>query len=660
MVVRSPIKILIALVIFCTLYSCLGYNSPDAKTYNWVGERKFNSDQPRPWTWDGDLDKLLSWTPESDSDRDFNRGTVKLAAKFTNSDYWVNKNAKDKGLVSIVGPWWPSQNTPTYVSQGSDHFRIQSFTWWQYNDIYIMFNNWHYLPSVEIIDAAHRNGVKVYSLIMNPDTISVKALVRKEGDKYPAADKLIEIAQYYLFDGWFLNFETDGTEKLATEVAKFLIYFNKASEGTGVRLMWYDSWIKTGKVKYQNAINEKNSIFMQYENQPAAHEYFINYWYKYEELQNTKSLVESFGRNKWDVHIGFETWQNYFGAGGDVWDTDVLEAPHFMSLSCFQMNGMIDVARNNEDFYLWGEKFYSGNNHDPSYTMSEKNWKGLAHYYPAKSVIKGDEFITTFNTGHGKFFTVNGKIKRVNEWNNRAIQDIPPTWRWVVESDSNKLFPKFDFDEAYYGGNSLKIKGVLNCDNLLKLYMTDLEINDNSVFDLVYKSKVDPNMQIALSFTDKPDYWELIPFEHPNSESWNNLAIDLSGYEGKIVGAIGLWFNGKTNDSNYVVNIGKFGIRNYNENKISRPKYISVIELGKREGEFSVKLNWDKVEAARFYNIYKVLNDEYELIGFSTSNFYYIPSVKIAEDIEKIELAVEAVSTNYLHSDKTKTKISFD
>lgn len=71
------------------------------------------------------------------------------------------------------------------------------------------------IPSPEIIDAAHRNGVPATGTIFLPWGDStygnqfVREMVEQDEDgRFIAADKLVEIAQYYGFDGYIFNAES--------------------------------------------------------------------------------------------------------------------------------------------------------------------------------------------------------------------------------------------------------------------------------------------------------------------------------------------------------------------------------------------------------------------------------------------------------------------
>ncbi|MBI9072599.1 MAG: T9SS type A sorting domain-containing protein [Melioribacteraceae bacterium] len=654
------VSILLFGIIFCGIKYQLGnFNLINSGSNNISLETIYPSNQPRPWTWNGDLQKLIEWNPAVDPDRDYNRGTVPLKEKFTNQDYWVNPNAKDSGKIAICSPWWQSQYVPAYVSSGSKNFRVQTYTWWQYNDVYMMFNNWHYLPSVEMIDAAHRNGVKVYSLIMNPSEQDITFLVQKIGNSYRGADKLIEICEYYGFDGWFFNFEAPGNKALAEAVRDFLIYFNKKGESKGIRIMWYDSMVENGNVSYQNELNSSNDWFFDYEGKPAAQEMFLNYWYSEQDLIDSRDLAKSVGRDHWDVYAGFETWQQYWNSGLDLGDRDVLYVPHLLSLALFQMNGLVDVAVGNtdlewnDDYYSKAEAFYSGENHDPANTNTSKIWKGIAHYYPAKSVINEIPFVTNFTVGNGKLFAVDGKIKSSTDWNNRAIQDIQPSWRWLVESLGEKLIPKFEFTDAYYGGNCLKVSGNLVSDNLIKLYMTNLELSSNSKFEITYKlgeANISSNMKIALSFTESPDNWEYIEVGNSESADWNSKSLDISSYSGKTIGAIGVFFNGSANKPDYQMLLGQIGIVDGDKEIPVLTNSLTVENKVEDDADIaSLRLKWNKPATdVRGYNVYRKNSDGTRtLVGATSTNYYFVP--KIIREGKEVDctIEVEAISKEF-------------
>ncbi len=70
-------------------------------------------------------------------------------------------------------------------------------------------------------------------------------LVQKDGSTFPVADKLIEMTEYYGFDGWFINQETaGGNAQLAQDMRDFMIYIQQNSD---LEIQWYDAMTEAGE-----------------------------------------------------------------------------------------------------------------------------------------------------------------------------------------------------------------------------------------------------------------------------------------------------------------------------------------------------------------------------------------------------------------------------
>lgn len=86
---------------------------------------------------------------------------------------------------------------------------------------------------------------------------------------------LVYLCRKYRFDGYLINFEyrIEGVYKLLIPWLK-----NLASElheaVPGSKLIWYDSVTRDGDVKYQNELNEGNSLFYK-----ICDGIFLNYWW---------------------------------------------------------------------------------------------------------------------------------------------------------------------------------------------------------------------------------------------------------------------------------------------------------------------------------------------------------------------------------------------
>ena len=71
--------------------------------------------------------------------------------------------------------------------------------------------------------------------------------------------------------------------------------------------------------------------------------------------------------------------------------------------------------------------------------------------------------MTNFTTGNGyKFYEDGQVVGKEDGWYNRSLTEVLPTWRWMIESEGQKLNAKIDFDDAWQAGTSMKLYGNLD------------------------------------------------------------------------------------------------------------------------------------------------------------------------------------------------------
>jgi len=138
-------------------------------------------------------------------------------------------------------------------SQGAAVFDVYAFNYWQYTDRLVLWGGSAgegliLAPTSDVIDAGHRNGVPIYGTIFFPPTAYggqiqwVEDFVQNSGGVFPVADKLIEVADYYKFDGWFINQETaGGNAALAQDMRDMMEYIQLNSD---INIMWYDAMVE--------------------------------------------------------------------------------------------------------------------------------------------------------------------------------------------------------------------------------------------------------------------------------------------------------------------------------------------------------------------------------------------------------------------------------
>lgn len=76
------------------------------------------------------------------------------------------------------------------------------------------------------------------------------------------ADQLIEIAKYYGFDGWFINIENPIPKEQIRVLQQFIVYLRQRMQQviSNSIVLWYDSVLITGELKWQNQLNHLNQV----------------------------------------------------------------------------------------------------------------------------------------------------------------------------------------------------------------------------------------------------------------------------------------------------------------------------------------------------------------------------------------------------------------
>ena len=304
--------------------------------------------------------QMKNWSEETDPYADMMRARVPLqerneafAATQANPEL-----ASDAEVMLMQGDYGNSGfNSTLYNNRFSEH----CLNFWQYVDY---FSPWHgaetvgtptqpddpivqdttgrdfeygllNIPNPAYTNAAHKNGVKSIGCIFLPRTgqPSADMLEQDENGGFPVADKLIEIAEYYGFDGYFINQE----ESIPSENVKIYKQFTKYLIDHGLYLQWYDSLKPSGSLSYQNELNENNATFIQdteYGLGKVNSSLFVNYdWFRSSggETKAEKSLqyaadngIDPFA----EVFFGVEANQGKFsGSHGSALHLDYIYQP---------------------------------------------------------------------------------------------------------------------------------------------------------------------------------------------------------------------------------------------------------------------------------------------------------------------------------------------
>lgn len=665
---------------------------------------------------------ILEWEPETDKDAEMLRSRVPLQER--NQAFAATQAnpalSPDTQMFNLAGDYGNAfMDSTAYTNK----FGQYTFPYWQYVDYY---SYWHGMASADVpkdlynpslpwyerwfefgvlnipnpayTNAAHKNGVKSLGVIFfssndrGPQTYT-QMLVKDKDGNFPVAEKLIEIAQYYGFDGYFFNQE----ESSGVAVKDIPTYkeFLKVMRDSGLYVQWYDSVHNTtGRTRYENEFTAVNSPFVkdsQYGD--LAHSIFLNYLWGKQKMENSKAHAESLGLNPLEtVFAGVEAGgdrfnkhrndlRNNLDSNGKPMNSIALLGADFTHHGLDEDLGGEDTMRRSNSDYQWmsfirDRAWWTGPNQDPTNTgrnpnvsLSDvaakgDNWDGVAAFIAERSVIQGSNFVSNFNLGRGLAYYVNGKVSNSEEWSNINIQDIPITWQWWMETSGTPLQADFDFGPnynagqrydykkvgAYNGGNSLVVNGTLDAENFLRLYKTDLQVKEGSKFTIsYYKTSQDDSsvMSIGLIFKDNPE--KVVKVEVPQSgkktDGWKTANLDLSKYAGSEIAAFGIVFDNGEQEKieNYQVNIGQVKISDGSIEKPKAPTGLQITKALRDSNEMYISWNLNGYDDVKQYNVYN--NGAY--VGGIYDEVYYIKNLKGLSG----EIAVTAVSQDGQESD---------
>lgn len=286
-------------------------------------EQSAGANQPYQHGYTG-LD-ILNWNPDADKDSEYLRSRVPLQTRIAaNAATQKDPNLPaDTEMFNLAGDYG---NAFFESFHDNNVFSQYLFNYWQYTDYY---GTWHgqptanvpkslydekaqsdwtqkwfefgtlNLPNAAYTNVAHKNGAKSIATIFysgndrGEQTYKDLLQGKRADGTYPVADKLVEIAKYYGFDGYFVNQESSVNSADVPAYQDFM----KQIIDQGIYIQWYDSaTYPNGGVSYQNMFNDANSPWVQDPNKgKISDSIFLNYWFSGNMLQDSADHAKSLG-----------------------------------------------------------------------------------------------------------------------------------------------------------------------------------------------------------------------------------------------------------------------------------------------------------------------------------------------------------------------------
>ena len=612
------------------------------------------------------IDELKNWSPDNDPDARYNRGSIELR------DRWMGPNvnplaSRDAKVMPLA---MSNARASEAASQGGDGDFVYAFNNFQYVDTY---NFWGgssgegpiAIPSPEHIDSAHRNGVPATGTIFIPwgdyayGNRFVQEMVEKNPDgTYPAADKLIEIAQYYGFDGYIFNAES-GTG--VPGFKDFLAYIQR-KKPDNFTISWYNGsgTLNTGSI--QN--------WMQDGEERVTDEWWLDMSGN-GNVDGTIAAAQEMGVDPWNIHSTWEYWpmSGMSGTKGGNYQARLDENGILkISLGILAPTVTLTQAKNSDDFInVQDQKLWVGPTFDPSSTYRpQSEFCGFASMVADKTPVIGTDFVTNFTTGNGYKFYENGVVTgKEDGWYNRSLTDVLPTWRWIIESEGQKLSAKIDFDDAWWGGTSMKVYGSMDAEksNHIKLYSAQLDITETSKFSITYKAPKDGvNVELGLCYGDdySDENFKFYPIETTAGEGWNTASVDLSGDAGKRAIAISLRYTAPEGVTDYAMNVGRMAFTTNDK----APATVSDITLDEviypTDLNMEARIYWEKADDAFMYMIHRVLPDgKREFVGATPSDAFYLGKYNRIGDEEAATFEITPYTENGVKGSATSFSIAW-
>ncbi|KAF9164402.1 hypothetical protein DFQ26_001494 [Actinomortierella ambigua] len=499
------------------------------------------------------MEELLHWTPGQD---DYNVSNTPLYPR-----PYVQASAPQ--LKVIVCHDMAGGYSEDAATQGNNFSTIYSIQTWRYIDTFIYFShNRVTIPPPCWTNAAHRNGVKSLGTFITewkPGVLETDQLVsgpgavfeptppkdpnkdpNKDPDKDPNkdpskdpkgqgdkggesddtervdrrffskvfADKLVDVAVYYKFDGWLINIESvlRGGNAQAKQMVAFLSYLRQQIHARipGGELIWYDSVVyPTGKLHWQDGLTEKNKPFFE-----QSDGIFTNYTW---DPPSVKLSIQLAGNRRRDVYTGIDIWGRGTFGGGGFYSYKALELikREGTSVAMFAP-GYIYENLGPADFLVNDRLFWSGfsgaginaeglnkipklpppppppppppgkepGKGDPNEPPKEEPALGGGrgggtdeeNFLPIAALVEGRPsgcktwFYTDFDRGFGSKIFINGKAVRTTPWSNLSRQSLPPN----MANDVSVLQRESGSDSCSSSGGAGSTGLMLETSNLVR------------------------------------------------------------------------------------------------------------------------------------------------------------------------------------------------
>uniref|UniRef100_A0A915MD35 Mannosyl-glycoprotein endo-beta-N-acetylglucosaminidase n=1 Tax=Meloidogyne javanica TaxID=6303 RepID=A0A915MD35_MELJA len=250
-------------------------------------------------------------------------------------------------------------------NEGKEHqIPIYSFFHWWYIDVFVYFSH-HFVtvpPDVWIL-AAHQHGV----LILGTFIIESVALFNQCFSDDSITDKIVSslvvLCKNMNFDGWLINIENPVDSVYLDRLEWFLKKLRRDLRDyvhNCTQVIWYDSVVNSGKLRWQNELNKDNMRWFS-----AVDGFYTNYGWTECHLERTlETFYKNFSEDKslFDIYIGIDVFGRDCTGGWECFKpleiirrynfSAAIFAPGWICETCPKMDQKISLFDNSESLFL--------------------------------------------------------------------------------------------------------------------------------------------------------------------------------------------------------------------------------------------------------------------------------------------------------------------
>ncbi|MEU3773401.1 endo-beta-N-acetylglucosaminidase [Streptomyces sp. NPDC032472] len=626
---------------------------------------------------------LRQWSPASDPDLAHNTATVPLAERFTPVPPHPQVRAGQARIASLVS-FGPTSQNP---SQGSATADTYALTHWAYLDELVFWGGSAgegivLAPNAPVVDAAHRNGVRVLGTVFLPpvayggDLQWTRELVQRDAlGRFPVAEKLAEVAAAYGFDGWFVNAETDGGDSaLATRMREFLRALRAAGAPRDLRITWYDAMNSTGRVGWQGALNQLNQDFYEDRSGPVADTVFVDFRWSAASLAASGALADRLGRSRHELWAAVDTESRGWDCAVD-WEAIVPRGrDHVVSYGFYRPEWTRDhlADRSPGAFHRADDRFWTGESLDPARPSPSPTggWRAPATVVADRSTVCALPFACAFNTGHGERWYEDGRVTSDTPWSHLGLQDRLPGRRWVVETAGRRPEVTLDFARAWRGGSSLLVAGPLTAPAAVGLHCTRLALPRHAVLELVHTAEpgsAPVRVEVGVAVREPAAAGQPVPYTWFAADTagpgdgWRTARVSLAPLAGRT--AYGLAVRITARGTRAVSwRVGAVSVRDTAAGRRpSAPDALTVDAAARADGAAALRLSWRRgAGPVRHHELHRLLPDgTRRFLGGTCGTALYLPSVVRAGRERAAVFEVRAVDELYAASAPARTTLSW-